>query len=52
MLFQSTVESLLQITGPWDRFLETSLISKKLEERWDSMIPRSLTASTTTTTCD
>jgi hypothetical protein len=32
MLFSSTVGSLLQITGPWDRFQESSLISKKLEE--------------------
>lgn len=32
MLFQSTVRSLLQITSPWDGYLEAGLLHKKLEE--------------------
>jgi len=32
MLFQSTTGSLLQIGTPWDRYLEASLLHKKLEE--------------------
>jgi hypothetical protein len=31
-LFQNTVGSLLQITNPWDRYLEAGLVHKKLEE--------------------
>ena len=31
-LFQSTVESLLQITSPWAGYLEAGLLHKKLEE--------------------
>jgi hypothetical protein len=31
-LFQNTVGSLLQITNPWDGYLEAGLVHKKLEE--------------------
>jgi hypothetical protein len=31
-LFQSTVKSLLQITSPWDGYLEAGLLHKKLEQ--------------------
>jgi len=32
MLFNSTVRSLLQITSPWDNYLDATLIHKKLEQ--------------------
>jgi len=35
-LFQSTVDSLLQITNPWAGYLEAGLLHKKLEESGES----------------
>jgi hypothetical protein len=32
MLFQSTVESLLRITSPWENYLDATLLEKKLNE--------------------
>ena len=31
-LFQNTLDSLLQITNPWDGYLEAGLVHRKLEE--------------------